>query len=76
MAESRDPDRQLRVRLRQARPRPSREFSLGLQNQLLDRAATIRRPPHLRMLVLIYLCCGIILLAFALAGALGSGPLA
>ena len=69
-------DSQLGRRLARRRPAPQREFTLALQDRLQELTSQVRRPAHLRSLVLIYLACGVVLLALALAGALGGGPLA
>ena len=75
MAERRDPDKRLARQLARRRPSPSREFSLALEDRLHELGSAGRRPPHLWSLVIVYLVCGFVLLALALAGALGSGPL-
>ena len=74
MRERRDEDA-VAARRMARRPEPSREFTLALHDRLTELAAAARRPAQLWTLVAVYVCCAVVLLALALTGALGSGPL-
>ena len=48
---------------------------MRLQERLSDLDSADRRPANLWPLVVVYLVCGVVLLALALIGAVGSGPI-
>ena len=48
---------------------------MRLQERLSDLEWSARRPTNLWPLVIVYLVCGLVLLALAVIGAVGSGPI-
>jgi hypothetical protein len=73
----RDMDRHTEDRLQAERPVPRPAFRGALGRRLAAmRAAGVGHPRHLKALVAAYAGSGFLLLAIALAGVLGGGPLA
>jgi hypothetical protein len=72
----RDMDRHAEDRLYADRPvpRPAFRGALGRRLEAMH-AAGVGRPRHLKTLVAVYAGSGFVLLAIALAGVLGGGPL-
>lgn len=62
--------------LRRERPTLSRSAEQRIRHAVMATAATRERPAHLWTLILVYLACGILLLALAALGLAGVGPLA
>ena len=73
---TRDIDRHTEDRLYAERPIPRPAFRGALGRRLeAMRAAGVGRPRYLKTLVAAYAGSGLVLLAIALAGVLGGGPL-
>jgi hypothetical protein len=62
--------------LRRDRPTLSRSSERRIRREVMAAAAKRERPQHLSMLILVYLACGVLLLALAALGLAGVGPLA
>jgi hypothetical protein len=77
MSERRDNERWIDERLERERPDPEPGFLSRLEQHLLSlEAAGFARPQNLAVLIVAFALCGAALLVIALAGVLGSGPLA
>ena len=62
--------------LRRERPALSRSAEQRIRRSVMATATTRDRPSHLEALILVYLACGVLLLALAALGLAGVGPLA
>jgi hypothetical protein len=71
---SRMPIDDLEHKLFDERPRPTPGFRSEVRTRLLTRVGS--RPPQIRALIFSYAAGGILLLAIALLGVSGAGPLA
>jgi hypothetical protein len=77
VADRDDSQRSIENRLEHERALPDPGFLGRLERHLLAlEAEGFARPPNLSLLIGIFAGCGGILLAIAIAGVLGSGPLA
>lgn len=72
---------EIEARLRSERPRPEPEFRSLLRDRLVaqegeEQEERLAMPPRIGSLIGAYATCGAVLLAVAILGVLGSGPLA